>query len=59
MRAWVLNFLLAYTIAVAAGFVSISPARALQPLEIRWEQLIPESLRQIAPPDLMAKNARI
>jgi uncharacterized protein len=55
MRAWVLNFLLAYTIAVAAGFVLISPARALQPLEIRWEQLIPESLLQIAPPDLMAK----
>ncbi len=54
MRAWLRNFLLAFSVAAAAGFVAVPPARALEPLEIRWEQLIPASL-QAAPHNLMAK----
>ena len=54
MRAWLRNSLLAFSIAVAAGFVSLPPAHAVEPLEIRWEQLIPASL-QAAPHNLMAK----
>jgi hypothetical protein len=55
MQAWLRHSLLACAIAFAAGIVSLPSARALDPLEIRWEQLIPASLRQSAPHDLMAK----
>jgi len=55
MQAWLRNSLLACSIAIAAGFVSLPPARAVEPLEIRWEQLIPQSLRQTASHNLMAK----
>jgi hypothetical protein len=55
MQAWLRNSLLACSIAVAAGFISLPPARAQEPLEIRWEQLIPDSLHQTAPHNLMAK----
>jgi hypothetical protein len=55
MQAWLRNSSLACAIAVAAGVVSLPPARALEPLEIRWEQLIPASLHQTAPHNLMAK----
>lgn len=55
MRAWLRNSLLACPIAVAAGFVSWPPARAAEPLAIRWEQLVPASPRQTAARDLMAK----
>ena len=55
MRAWLRYFLLACLVPIAAGFVSLPPARAAEPLEIRWEQLIPESLRQTASRNLMAK----
>ncbi len=55
MQAWLRPSLLACAIAVAAGFALLPPARALEPLEIRWEQLIPESLNQSAPHKLMAK----
>jgi uncharacterized protein len=55
MQARLRNSLLACAIAVAAGFVSVPPARAAEPIEIRWEQLIPESLHQNASSTLMAK----
>ena len=55
MQAWLRNSLLACAIAVAAVFVSVPPARAVDPIEIRWEQLIPEPLHQIASSKLMAK----
>jgi uncharacterized protein len=55
MQAWLRNSLLACVLAVAAGFVSLPQARAVEPLEIRWEQLIPESLHQTASHNLMAK----
>lgn len=55
MRIWLRNSLLACSIAVAAGVVSLPPAGAVEPLEIRWEQLVPESLHQSAPSNLMAK----
>jgi len=55
MKAWLRNSLLACSIAVAAGFISFPLARAADPLEIRWEQLIPASFRQSAPHNLMAK----
>ena len=55
MQAWLRNSLLACSIAVAAGFVSLPLARAVEPIEIRWEQLIPETLHQNAPSKLMAK----
>jgi hypothetical protein len=55
MQAWLRISLVACAIAVAAGFVQWPLARAAEPLEIRWEQLIPESLRQTAPSNLMAK----
>jgi hypothetical protein len=55
MQARLRNSLLACALAVAAGFVSLPPARAVEPLELRWEQLIPQSLRQTAPRNLMAK----
>jgi hypothetical protein len=38
--------LLACAIAVTAGLASPPPARAADPVEIRWEQLIPESHQQ-------------
>jgi len=55
MQAWLRNSVLACALAVAAGYASLPPARAVEPLEIRWEQLIPESLHQTAPRNLMAK----
>ena len=55
MQAWLRHSLLACAIAAAAGFGSLPPARALEPLEIRWEQLIPASLHQTASHKLMAK----
>lgn len=54
MQAWLRNSLLACAIAVAAGFVSWPPARAAEPLEIRWEQLVPEPPHQSASRNLMA-----
>lgn len=42
--------------ALAAGLASQSPARAADPVEIRWEQLIPASHQQTTTArDLMAK----
>ena len=55
MRVCLRNSLLGYAIALVAGFVSLSPARAAEPLELQWEQLIPASLRQAVPAKLMAK----
>jgi hypothetical protein len=55
MQAWLQNSLLACSVAVAAGFVALPSARAVEWVELRWEQLIPESLRQVATPDLRAK----
>ena len=55
MQAWLRNSLLASSIAVAAGFVPWPPAHAAEALEIRWEQLVPESSRQTSPRDLLAK----
>lgn len=55
MQTWLRHSLLACAIALVAGFVSLPPAHALEPLEIRWEQLVPQSLRQTAPHHLMAK----
>jgi hypothetical protein len=55
LQTWLRPSSLACAIAVAVGFVSSPPARALEPLEIRWEQLIPASLSQTAPHKLMAK----
>jgi hypothetical protein len=55
MKAWLRNSLLACSLAVAAEFVSFPLARAVEPLEIRWEQLIPQSLHQNASSNLMAK----
>jgi hypothetical protein len=55
MRAWLRISLLACAIAVAAGFVPVALAGAAEPLEIRWEQLIPQSLQQTAKSKLMAK----
>jgi uncharacterized protein len=55
MQTCLRNSLLVCAVAVAAGFVSLPPARAQEPLEIRWEQLIPASLRPGAPHNLMAK----
>lgn len=55
MQAWLRISMLACAITVAAGLVPLPFARAAEPLEIRWEQLIPESLPQAAPHNLMAK----
>jgi hypothetical protein len=55
MQIWLRNSLLACPIAMAAGVVSLPPARAVEPLEIRWEQLIPESANQTASRNLVAK----
>ncbi len=55
MQAWLRNSLLALSIAGVAGFVSLPPARAADPVEIRWEQLIPQALHQDASRNLMAK----
>lgn len=55
MSAWARDFLFACSIVVSAGFVSWSPACATEPLEIRWEQLIPASRHLPASADLMAK----
>ncbi len=55
MRTWLRNSLLAYALALAAGFVSLSPARAVEPLEIRWEQLVPESRHENSSRNLIAK----
>ena len=55
MRAGMRTFLLACAIAAVAGFVAMSPARAEAPLDIRWENLIPETLQETAPNQLMAK----
>jgi uncharacterized protein len=55
MRAWLRKFLLACSIAVAAGFISLPPVRAEEPIEIRWENLIPTSLHQTVSHNLMAK----
>jgi hypothetical protein len=55
MQAWLRHSLLACAIALAAGFILLPPARALEPLELRWEQLIPQSLRQIAGSSLITK----
>jgi uncharacterized protein len=58
MQARLQNFLLACAIAVAAGVVPFLPARAAEPLEIRWEQLVPEAHhQQSASRTLMAKLA--
>jgi uncharacterized protein len=55
MQTWWRNSLLACATAVAAGFVSLPLAQAVEPIEIRWEQLVPESLHQNASSNLMAK----
>jgi hypothetical protein len=55
MRAWLRNFLLACSVAVAAGFAASPSARAVELIELRWEQLIPESLRHVAAPNLSTK----
>ena len=55
MQAWLRNSLLACAIAVTTVFAAMPPARAQEPLEIRWEQLIPASLHQNASSKLMAK----
>lgn len=55
MRICLRDFLLACAIALAAGYVSLPPARAAEPLELRWEQLIPTSLHQAASSQLVAK----
>jgi uncharacterized protein len=55
MRDRLRNFLLTCAIAVAAGFVSLPPTPAAEPLELRWDQLIPESLHRTASRNLMAK----
>lgn len=55
MRNWLRNSLLACLIAVVAGFALLPQACAAEPLEIRWEQLVPESAHQSASRNLMAK----
>jgi uncharacterized protein len=55
MQTWWRNSLLACATAVAAGFVLLPLAQAVEPIEIRWEQLVPESLHQNASSNLMAK----
>lgn len=55
MQAWLRNSLLACAIAVTAGLIPLPLAHAVEPLELRWEQLIPQSLRQIGPGNLLAK----
>ena len=55
MRAWLRISVLTCAIAVATEFVALPPARAAEPLAIRWEQLIPQSLHQTASSKLMAK----
>jgi uncharacterized protein len=56
MRAPLRKSLLVCAIAVLAAIASLPPARA-EPLEIRWEQLVPEPLHQTASHTLMAKLA--
>ncbi len=56
MRAPLRKSLLACLIAAVAAIVSLPAARA-EPLNIRWEQLIPKSLQQTASHTLMAKLA--
>jgi hypothetical protein len=56
MQTRLRNALLACTLALAAGLASLPPARAADPVEIRWEQLLPESRQQQATArDLMAQ----
>lgn len=55
MRVWLRNLLSVCAIAVAAGFVSLPPARAADPLGIRWEQLVPEPHHENASRNLMAR----
>lgn len=55
MRTWLRKSLLACAIVVAAGSALWLPARAAEPLEIRWEQLIPQAHHRTEPRDLMAK----
>jgi len=47
--------LLACAVAITAGIALVPPARAADPVEIRWEQLIPASHPQTTARDLMAK----
>lgn len=49
------NLLLVCAIALAAGFVSLPPARAVEPLEIRWEKLLPETRHENTSRNLLAK----
>jgi len=53
MQAWSRIFLLACSLA--AGFLLLPLAHAAEPLEIRWERLVPEPLHQTAPRHLIAK----
>ena len=55
MRAGMRIALSVCAIVAAAGFVSMLPARAEEPLEIRWENLVPEQLQETASNKLMAK----
>lgn len=54
MQSWLRTSLLACSIALAAGLVVAPAARAAEPIDIRWEQLIPPP-HQAAPSSLMAK----
>jgi uncharacterized protein len=55
MQARLRHFLSVCAIAAAAGVILLPPARALEPIELRWQQLIPPSLRQVAAGSLAAK----
>jgi hypothetical protein len=55
MQARLRNSLMACALAIAAGVVAWPPARAAEPVEVRWQQLIPASLHQVAPQNLIAK----
>jgi uncharacterized protein len=57
MRAWMRNSLLACSVVMAAGFGPLSPARAVESVEIRWENLIPAPPPQFASRNLMAMIA--
>jgi hypothetical protein len=58
MQARFRRSLSACAIVVAASVVSSPPARAADPVEIRWEQLVSQSRQQTTARDLMAQFLR-
>jgi len=56
MQTRLCNSLLACALAVAAAHASLAPALAADPVEVRWEQLIPASHQEAtAARDMMAQ----